>query len=133
MAQIFTVHMKRKIFIVLCIYLSQIFFVPVIHCLSERDSNDCQDCYAGIQLNSACNDMQGPCNNPAHHHHNNHSHDPSQCAFCKSFIKDIEYIPNYYGIIFESFILVSNSTPHQSSTLLCRTSIRAPPLNNFLT
>lgn len=126
-------QMKRKIFIVLCIYLSQVFFVPVIHCLSERGEKDCENCYAGIQLNSTCNDMQGPCNNLAHHHHNNHSHDPAQCAFCKSFIKDIEYIPNYYGIIFESFILVSNSTPHRSSTLLRRTLIRAPPSNNFLT
>ncbi len=126
-------QMKRKLFIVLCIYLSQILFIPVIHCLGEGGKKDCADCFTGTQLNSYCNNTQIPCDNPAHHHHNRHKHDPAHCVFCKSFIKDIEYIPNYYGIIFECFILVSNSTLHQSSTLLRKTSVRAPPLNNFLT
>ncbi len=126
-------QMKRKIFIVLCIYLSQIFFVPVIHCLSEGHEKDCEDCYAGTLLSSPC-DEHGPCDNPIHHHHNGHRHDPAHCAFCKSFIKDIEYAPNYYAIVFGSLILVTNSrTLHQSSTLLRRIPIRGPPLKNFLT
>ena len=124
---------NRKTFIVLCIYLSQIFFVPVIHCLSEGNERDCADCFTGIQLNSHCNSTQSPCDNPAHHHHNGHRHNPAHCIFCKSFVKDIEYIRNYYETTFESFILVSNNTLHQSSALIRRTPIRAPPLNNFLT
>ncbi len=126
-------QMKRQIFIVLCIYLSQILFIPVIHCLGEGSKKDCEDCYTGTQLNSPCSNTQGPCNNSKHHHHNGHRHDPAHCAFCKSFIKDIEYVPNYYAIVFESLILVTNSTPHQSSTLIRRTPIRGPPLKNFLT
>lgn len=133
LAQIFTMQMKRKIFIVLCIYLSQIFFVPVIHCLSEGSEKDCEDCYTGTLLNSPCDDTHGPCDNPVHHHHNGHRHDPAHCTFCKSFIKDIEYVPNYYAIDFESLILVTSSTPHQSSTLIRITPIRGPPLKNFLT
>ncbi len=126
-------QMKRKLFIVLCIYLSQILFIPVIHCLVEGGKKDCEDCYTGAQLSSSCNKTQGPCSNPSHHHHNGHKHDPAHCVFCKSFIKDIEYIPNYYGIIFERFILVFSSTLHQSSTLISSSPIRGPPLKNFLT
>ena len=127
-------QIRRKIFIVLCIYLSQIFFTPVIHCLGERNERYCTDCYAGIQLNSSCNNTDGPCNNPTHHHHNNHSHDPAQCTFCKSFIKDIEYVPVYYRIIFNYLSIVVNSTQYHSVSLLHGMPlVRPPPLKDFLT
>ncbi len=124
-------QIRRKILIVLCIYLSQIFITPVIHFLSERD---CADCYAGILINSSCNNTDGPCNNPAHHHHNNHSHDPAQCAFCKSFIKDIEYVPICYNVIINQITIVDNITQYHPATFLRKMlPIRAPPLMNFLT
>ena len=126
-------QMKRQIFIVLCIYFSQILFIPVIHCLGEGSKKDCEDCYTGTQLNSPCSNTQGPCNNSKHHHHNDHRHDPAHCAFCKLFIKDIEYVPNYYAIDSESLILATSNTLHQSSSLIRITPIRGPPLKNFLT
>ena len=124
---------RRKILIVLCVYLSLIIFTPVIHYLSEGSKNDCENCYTGAQLNSLCNNRQGPCNNPKHHHHNSHKHDPAHCTFCKLLIKDIEYVTIYYGISFDNFTLVFQNIHRHSSTFLRRTSIRAPPLNSFLT
>ena len=128
-------QMKRKIFIVLCIYLSQILFIPVIHCLGEGSKKDCEDCYSytGTQLDSPCSNTQGPCNNSKHHHHDGHWHDPAHCTFCKIFIKDIEYVSNYYAIDLESLILATSSTPHHSSSIIRITHIRGPPLKNFLT
>jgi hypothetical protein len=127
-------QIRRKILIVLCIYISQVFCTPVIHCLGERNERDCADCYAGIQLNSSCNNTDGPCNNPAHHHHNNHRHDPAQCAFCKSFIKDIEHVPVYYRITFNHLTIVDNITQNLHASLLREIlHARAPPLKNFLT
>jgi hypothetical protein len=127
-------QIRRKILIVLCIYLSQIFFTPVIHFVGERSARDCGDCYASIQLNASCNNTNGPCNNPAHHHHNHHRHDPAQCTFCKSFTKDIEYVPTYYNIILDHLTLVHNITQHHAATFLRGMfHVRAPPLKDFLT
>ncbi len=130
----FNMRIRRKILVVLCIYISQIFFTPVIHCLSEMSERDCTDCHAGIQLNSPCNNTGAPCNKPAHHHHNNHRHDPAQCAFCKSFINDIEYVPIYYKIILDHSTPVANITQYRPATFLRRMfHVRAPPHKNFLT
>ncbi len=127
-------QIRRKISIVLCIYLSQIFFTPLIHCLGERSERDCTDCYVGIQLNSFCNDVDGPCSNPTHHHHNNHRHDPAQCTFCKSFTKDIVHDSGYCRIIFKYSATVENITQYHATTLLRGMfSVRAPPFKNFLT
>ncbi len=127
-------QIRRKILIVLCIYISQIFFTPVIHCLGERSERECADCCAGIQLNSACNNTGAPCNKPAHHHHNNHRHDPAQCAFCKSFIKDIEHVSIYYIISVNHFTIVDNVTQYHPATCLRGMFlVRAPPLNSFRT
>ncbi len=127
-------QIRRKILVVLCIYIFQVFLTPVIHCLSEINERDCADCYAGIQLNSSCNNTDGPCSNPSHRHHNNHRHDPAQCTFCKSFIKDIEHVPVYYRITFNHVTILDNLTLYHPATFLRKMfHVRAPPLKNFLT
>mgnify|MGYP003557718009 FL=1 len=134
LAQIFSMQMRRTIFIILCVYLSQLFFVSVIHFWGERSERDCADCYTGEYLNSSCNDKDGPCKNPVHHHHKDHRHDPAHCSFCKTFFKDIEYIHICSPTICEHFSIASNITHMYSATLLSRLFlIRAPPYQNFLT
>lgn len=126
--------MRRKLFIILAIYLSQLLFAPIIHCFSELSERDCADCCTGVVINSSCDNTNGPCKNPAHHHHHNHRHDPAQCTFCKSLNKDIEYVPIYYKISLNRLTIVDNKTHKHSATLLRGIYlIRAPPLKNFLT
>ncbi len=126
--------MRRTIFIILTIYISQILFAPLIHCLSEKSERDCDDCCTGVVINSTCTDTNGPCRNPAHHHHRGHRHDPAQCSFCKIFFKDIGYVPICCVIISDYITRGFSRTLEYSATLLRRSSlIRAPPLKNFLT
>ncbi len=127
-------QIRRKILVVLCIYISQVFFTPVIHYLGEKSERDCTDCHAGIQLYSSCNNTERPCNNPSHHHHNNHRHDPAQCAFCKSIIKDIEYEPVYNIITINRVTIVNNvARYHHTAYLRGMFPVRAPPIKNVLT
>lgn len=85
-------RIKRIICFLLCLYLFQVFLVPLVHYRHEIIENDeCGQCYAGAQLNSSCGEHGIPCGNPAHHHHGKHkAHDPAQCAVCKTFLQDIE-------------------------------------------
>lgn len=128
------IQMKRTIVIILCIYLSQLFFAPVIHFWGERSKRDCADCYRVAHLNSSCNDKHGPCKNPAHHHHKNHRHDPAQCSLCKKFFKDVAYFPICWKISCDYFFITFNSAVTYSATLLSGLFlIRAPPGQNSFT
>ncbi|NOG84060.1 MAG: hypothetical protein EX341_17020 [Candidatus Scalindua sp. SCAELEC01] len=121
--------MRRILFIILAIYLSQVLFAPIIHCFSEWGERDCADCCDGGVVNSSCDGTNGPCENPAHHHHNNHRHDPAHCTLCETFFQDIECVSICYGIAYKCVSIISKSTFTHSGMLSKRLFlVRAPPV-----
>ncbi len=123
--------MKIKSYLlpVLCVYLFQALFVPLLHFMEESDGNDCGECCTVIQFNTPCADENGPCENPAHHHHNGHSHDDANCFACKtisqvaicgfaktSFLSNYRFLNSYNELQYIAF----------RKSVVCTT--RAPPI-----
>ncbi len=119
-------RIKSYLLPILCVYLFNALFLPLLHCFEEKD---CGECCAVIQFNTICTDENGPCGNPTHHHHNSHSHDDANCSVCKAFSQVA--ICDY-----EKTLLISNSrflnSYNELQFVLSRKCVvyttRAPPI-----